>query len=108
MPAEEVWIYIVYTKLPEPPETSEPTEPTVTTEPTEPTYDLTELPEEEVPLGEVELGEHTCCIMHFLIMLVAMILLACYTDDRKKYQERIHELKRALAAEDAENGEDQA
>ena len=118
MPEHDVVCYVLYSKLPE--ETTEPTtEPTdpseettePTTAPTEPTYDLTEIPEEEVPLGDVDLGDHTCCIMHFLIMLVAMILLGFYTNDRKKYQERIHELKRSLAAEDAAGaaaGEEQA
>ena len=54
-----------------------------------------------MPLGELDPGDHSCCILHFLIMLVAMILLGFYTDDRKKRQAKIHELRRALEAEDA-------
>ena len=106
MPENDVVCYVLYTKLPEP-----TTEPTVTTEPgetteptttpTEPTYDITEVPKDKVPLGELDPGDHSCCILHFLIMLVAMILLGFYTDDRKKRQAKIHELRRALEAEDA-------
>ena len=44
-------------------------------------------------------GEHTCCIMHLLIMLVSMILLGFYTSDRKKLQKSIFELQRALKSE---------
>ena len=61
----------------------------------------TEIPEDLDPLGDVDLGDHSCCILHFLIMLVAMILLGFYTNDRKKRQAKIHELRRALKAEEA-------
>ena len=105
MPENDVVYYVLYTKLPEqttePSETTEPGETSEpTTAPTEPTYDITEIPEDKVPLGEMDLGDHSCCILHFLIMLVAMILLGFYTDDRKKRQAKIHELRRALEAED--------
>ena len=68
---------------------------------TEPTYDISEIPDDPTPLGDVDLGDHSCCILHFLIMLVAMILLGFYTNDRKKRQAKIHELRRALEAEKA-------
>ena len=110
MPAKDVWEYVIYTKNPE-----EPTEPTIETDPTdpgdttptEPTYDLTPLPDEKTPLADVELeGDHTCCLMHFLIMLVSMILLGFYTSDRKKLQKSIFELKRALKNEGVTVGSD--
>ena len=51
-------------------------------------------------------GDHTCCLMHFLIMLVSMILLGFYTSDRKKLQKSIFELKRALKNEGVSVGSD--
>ena len=104
MPAEDVWTFVIYTKDPEEeqptePEGSDPTDPSGS-EPTDPTYDLTPLPNDQTPLADVDLeGEHTCCIMHFLIMLVSMMLLGFYTSDRKKLQKSIFELQRALKSE---------
>ena len=104
MPAEDVWTFVIYTKDPEEeqptePEGSDPTDPSGS-EPTDPTYDLTPLPNDQTPLADVDLeGEHTCCIMHLLIMLVSMILLGFYTSDRKKLQKSIFELQRALKSE---------
>ena len=104
MPAEDVWTFVIYTKDPEEeqptePEGSDPTDPSGS-EPTDPTYDLTPLPDNRTPLADVDLeGEHTCCIMHFLIMLVSMMLLGFYTSDRKKLQKSIFELQRALKSE---------
>ena len=99
MPAQDVWEYVVYTK-------DEPTEPvTEPTDPnpegtTEPTYNLTPLPDDQTPLANVGLdGDHDCCILHFLLMLVSMILLGFYTSDRKKLQKRIFDLKRELKNE---------
>ena len=67
---------------------------------TEPTYDLTPITDEQTPLANVGLeGDHTCCLMHFLIMLVSMITLGFYTSDRKKLQKSIFEVKKALKAE---------
>jgi len=117
MPEENLVFYVLYTKLPEPPEpeVTDPTEPEGTdpTEPetTEPTYDITEIPEDprdpgydlsqihggKVPLSGDEIpADHSCCILHFLIMVVAMILLGSYIDDRKKHQAIIHDMKRLL------------
>ena len=104
MPAEDVWAFVIYTKDPEEeqptePEGSDPTDPSGS-EPTDPTYDLTPLPNDQTPLADVDLeGEHTCCIMHLLIMLVSMMLLGFYTSDRKKLQKSIFELQRALKSE---------
>ena len=80
----------------------DPTDPsTAPTDPsTEPTYDLTPITDEQTPLANVGLeGDHTCCLMHFLIMLVSMITLGFYTSDRKKLQKSIFEVKKALKAE---------
>ena len=49
------------------------------------------------------MGDHTCCIMHFLLMLAAMVVLGFYTDSKKKHQARIFELKRTLAMEKGKN-----
>lgn len=63
-------------------------------------YTLTELEDNETPLANLDLDGHTCCIMHLLLMLAAMVVLGFYTKSRKKHQARIFELKRILAAEE--------
>lgn len=68
--------------------------------PTENGYDLTEIEDEETPLANADL-DHACCIFHFLVVLIALIVLAFYTKSRKKHQERIHELKEKLAQEES-------
>ena len=108
MPEKDVEEWVRYIKDPEEEETTDPTE-TTTTDPTEtePTYDLTPLPDDKTPLADVDLdGDHTCCIMHFLLMLLSMILLGFYTSDRKKLQKSIFELKRALKNEGVNVGSD--
>ena len=62
-------------------------------------YDLTPIGELDTPLADMDLGDHTCCIMHFLLMLASLITLAFYTDSRKKHQARIHQLRQSLRAE---------
>lgn len=66
-------------------------------------YTLTPITEEETPLADLDVGDHTCCIMHFLLMLAAMVVLGFYTDSKKKHQARIFELKRTLAMEKGKN-----
>ena len=66
-------------------------------------YTLTPITEEEPPLADLDVGDHTCCIMHFLLMLAAMVVLGFYTDSKKKHQARIFELKRTLAMEKGKN-----
>lgn len=63
-------------------------------------YTLTELEDNETPLANLDLDGHTCCILHLLLMLAAMVVLGFYTKSRKKHQARIFELKRILAAEE--------
>ena len=66
-------------------------------------YTLTPITEEEPPLADLDVGDHTCCIMHFLLMLAAMVVLGFYTDSKKKHQARIFELKKTLAMEKGKN-----
>ena len=60
------------------------------------------LDEEEVPLANEDL--HDCCIFHFLEMLLALILLAWYTHDSKKRQQKIFELREQLGTEQTKRG----
>ncbi|MDO4485020.1 MAG: hypothetical protein Q4C46_00335 [Bacillota bacterium] len=60
---------------------------------------LVPITDDEVPLAKGESGNHRCCIFHFLVMLLAVIVLAFYTRSMKKRQERINELKTELETE---------
>lgn len=72
-------------------------------------YDLNEverdagtetIDEDSTPLGNMDLekdDDHKCCILHFILLLLALIVELIYTHDRKKRQERIFELRRELA-----------
>ena len=81
--------------------------PTTTVEPQEAVieqnedgnYDLTPVPDEAVPLANKNLADHVCCILHFLIMLLAFIITAFYTRSMKKRQARIFELREELELE---------
>ena len=55
--------------------------------------------DEEVPLANRDLDDHECCVLHFLLMLAAMIIYAAYTRSMKKRQERIAELADELETE---------
>ena len=102
MPAHDLSIAVVYTPIaPEEEPEEEPKEPEVNVvTPTEDGgYDLTPISELDTPLADMDLGDHTCCIMHFLLMLASLITLAFYTDSRKKHQARIHQLRQSLRAE---------
>ncbi len=118
MPDVDTTIVIIYARNPE--EDDDDDEPPVvpdeeTTEETEDEvdpgvyiedpddYTLTPITEEETPLADLDVGDHTCCIMHFLLMLAAMVVLGFYTDSKKKHQARIFELKRTLAMEKGKN-----
>ena len=60
---------------------------------------VTPVVDDKVPLARQNLDDHDCCILHFLLMLLALIALICYTADMKKRQERIAELKDELETE---------
>ena len=116
MPGEDLTIVVVYARNPEedddePPvvpdeetteETKDEVDPGVYIEDPD-DYTLTPITEEEPPLADLYVGDHTCCIMHFLLMLAAMVVLGFYTDSKKKHQARIFELKRTLAMEKGKN-----
>lgn len=87
-------------------------------EPAEDDYNLNEverdgdtetIDEDATPLGNMDLDkddDHKCCILHFILLLLALIVELIYTHDRKKRQERIFELRREL--EDIDDEELQA
>ena len=67
--------------------------------------ELTDAGDEEVPLANTNLeNEHKCCIFHFLVMLISMIVLAFFTRSMKKRQEKIFELREELDTELAKRG----
>lgn len=60
---------------------------------------ITPISEEEIPLAGGVNDDHLCCILHFLLMLAALIIYSCYTDSMKKHQKKLAELKDQLAEE---------
>lgn len=62
-------------------------------------YILTPIEEIEVPLADIDLDEHKCCILHFLITLAALVILAVYMKNQKKRQERVFELRETIELE---------
>ena len=62
---------------------------------------LTILPveDEEVPLTNRQLDDHSCCILSFLPMLAAMIVYTCYTSSMKKRHKKIAKLRDQYEAE---------
>ena len=125
MPARDVVITIIYTANPVTPVT--PTTPTTPTTPgggdgtavtpapaaaadgtpvgaevaltEDGDVEVVPVVDEEVPLAKRDLDDHECCILHFLLMLAAMIVYAAYTRSMKKRQERIAELAEELETE---------
>lgn len=65
-------------------------------------------PLQQVDDGEVPLAagphNHKCCILHFLIMLLALILELFYTKNMKKHQKKIFEARREIADFDIKHG----
>ncbi len=59
-------------------------------------YELVPVEEEDVPLANLNLEDHDCCILHFLLMLLALITLICYTINMKKRQAKVFELREEL------------
>lgn len=64
-------------------------------------YVLTPISEIEVPLADIDLDDHKCCILHFLIMLAAFIILAVHIRNQKKRQARVFELREEIELEKA-------
>ena len=126
MPARDVVVTVVYTAIPTPTTPTTPTTPATPTTPTTPAtpgggttaapadgtpvgaevranedgdVEVVPVVEEDVPLAKRDLDDHKCCILHFLLMLAAMIIYAAYTRSMKKRQERIAELAEELETE---------
>lgn len=126
MPARDVVVTVVYTAIPTPTTPTTPTTPATPATPTTPAtpgggttaapadgtpvgaevranedgdVEVVPVVEEDVPLAKRDLDDHKCCILHFLLMLAAMIIYAAYTRSMKKRQERIAELAEELETE---------
>lgn len=67
-------------------------------------YDLTPIEDTETPLANTNLDDHACCILHFLLMLLALLVLILYTKSMKKRQARIFERREELELKKAGNG----
>ena len=67
-------------------------------------YELTPIEDTETPLANTDLDDHACCILHFLLMLLALLILILYTKSMKKRQARIFELREELELKKARNG----
>ena len=52
-----------------------------------------------VPLGNQKLDDHTCCVLHFLIMLLTAILYGFFTHNLKKRQKKLFEVREELDTE---------
>lgn len=95
MPNADVEVTVVY-RLEAVPQPADPGVEIVPDE-TEAGYRLEDVEDDAVPLaGGAEDGGHVDCILHFLLMAAALIVQLVYMDKRKKYQERIFELKKQL------------
>ena len=60
-------------------------------------YELTPVEDGQTPLANLDLDDHACCILHFLIMLLTLIIFAIYTKSRKNRQMKVEELREQLA-----------
>jgi hypothetical protein len=56
-------------------------------------YKISQVPDEDVPLADINVEEHNDCILHVLLALAALLILLWYMHDMKKLQKRINELK---------------
>lgn len=61
--------------------------------------DMTQIATERTPLAGGLLDSH-CCILHLLLMLVALIMLFWYTSDMKRRQRRIFELEEKIGSKE--------
>lgn len=50
----------------------------------------------ETPLMNLNLGDHACNVLRFLILLAAMAMVIVHTKKMKQYQSRIFELREKL------------
>lgn len=66
--------------------------------------DIVPVEDEEVPLANKDLG-HQCCILHFLLMLAALVIYGLYTRSVRNRQKRIEQLKNELERESVKRKE---
>ena len=69
---------------------------------------LVQSDDEGVPLANRASKDHDCCILHFLLLLLALLVEIGYTRSMKKRQERIFELREEIAMADKEIDKDEA
>ena len=69
---------------------------------------LVQSDDEGVPLANRASKDHKCCILHFLLLLLALLVEIGYTRSMKKRQERIFELREEIAMADKEIEKDEA
>ena len=60
--------------------------------------------DEDVPLADQNLDNHKCCILHFLIMLITLLVYALATKSMKKRQKKLQEVREELDCELARRG----
>ncbi len=60
--------------------------------------------DDQVPLADQKLDDHKCCILHFLIMLLALIIGIFETRSMKKRQKKLQEVREELDCELARRG----
>ena len=63
--------------------------------------------DDNVPLADQKLDDnnnHKCCILHFLIMLITLLVYAFATKSMKKRQKKLHEVREKLDCELAKRG----
>ena len=60
--------------------------------------------DDQVPLADQKLDDHKCCILHFLIMLLALIIGIFATSSMKKRQKKLQEVREELDCELARRG----
>ena len=63
--------------------------------------------DDNVPLADQKLddnNDHKCCILHFLIMLITLLVYAFATKSMKKRQKKLHEVREELDCELAKRG----
>lgn len=69
-----------------------PAEETVEEQVTEP-QEILDSEDEGVPLADQKLDDHRCCILHFLIMLLALLVGICEMISLDKQRKRLQELR---------------
>ena len=88
MPARDVEFTVVYTAVPAAPVPGAAIVPEG-----DGGVDVVPVMDEEVPLTNRELAGHLCCIMHFLLMILALLVYVFYTKSMKKQQARVAKLR---------------